>query len=97
MNSRDAFVKNKIIAPSIHIKIYKEDDYKILSIKDNAGGVNDEILKKIFDPYFTTKHKAQNIGLSLYVAKILIEYHMNGTIDAFNVDDGLEIIVKFQK
>mgnify|MGYP000462164104 CR=1 FL=1 len=58
----------------------------IISLKDNGGGIPNDILPKIFDPYFTTKHQSQGTGLGLNMTYKLIVDGMNGTIEANNVN-----------
>ncbi len=68
----------------IFIYTFKEDKNVIIKIKDSAGGIPEDILSKIFEPYFTTKHAAQGTGLGLHMTYNLIVNGMNGTIDANN-------------
>ncbi|MEA2017074.1 MAG: ATP-binding protein [Campylobacterota bacterium] len=70
----------------IFITTKKIDKKVIISIKDNAGGIPEDILPKIFEPYFTTKHKSQGTGLGLHMTYNLIVDGMNGTIEATNVN-----------
>ena len=56
----------------------------ILKIKDNAGGIKEEIIDRIFESYFTTKHKSQGTGIGLYMSNEIIKKHMNGNISASN-------------
>ncbi|MFA6740038.1 MAG: transporter substrate-binding domain-containing protein [Arcobacteraceae bacterium] len=72
--------KNKFI----FIDIYKEKDTLILKIKDNAGGIKEEIMDRIFEPYFTTKYKSQGTGIGLYMSNEIIKKHMNGDISVSN-------------
>ena len=64
--------------------MYKENNTAILTIKDNAGGIKNENLDRIFEPYFTTKHKSQGTGIGLYMSLEIINKHMNGKLSASN-------------
>ncbi|WP_365896440.1 HAMP domain-containing sensor histidine kinase [uncultured Helicobacter sp.] len=55
-----------------------------LCVKDNAGGIHLEDKSKVFEPYFTTKHKSVGTGVGLYMAKQIIERQFNGTINVSN-------------
>ncbi|MFY9075718.1 PAS domain-containing sensor histidine kinase [Malaciobacter mytili] len=96
-NSAHAFktkdIKNKVIF--INIKKVKIENliYAQVIYKDNALGVNENILDKIFEPYFTTKHQSNGTGLGLFMSKMIIEKSLNGTIFAQNNLNGLEFII----
>ncbi|QKF65906.1 Cache sensor-containing signal transduction histidine kinase [Arcobacter venerupis] len=68
----------------IFIDMYKEDKSLIIKIKDSAGGIKDEIIDRIFEPYFTTKHKSKGTGIGLYMSQEIIVKHINGTIEVSN-------------
>jgi len=83
-NSIDELIKkpngiHKYIFISI---VHEHKDIKIL-IKDNAGGIKNKHLNKIFEPYFTTKHQSQGAGLDLYISQKIIQ-DMKGTITVEN-------------
>lgn len=83
-NARDALETNQKGRKLIFVTIKKQDNNVIISIKDNAGGIEDSIIDKIFEPYFTTKHKAQGTGIGLYMCQEIITKHMDGRITVTN-------------
>jgi len=83
-NARDAFEERKIKNGHISIRVYHEKDELIIAVQDNAGGISKPILKNIFEPYFTTKHKTKGTGLGLYMSKNLIE-KVKGSLEAFSI------------
>ena len=87
-NAIDALVSNKIKNARIAIQASLKNEKIILTIEDNALGINEEIINKIFDPYFTTKHKSQGTGLGLYMAKMIIENGLKGTLNMENKNQG---------
>ena len=89
-NSNDAFSCNKIKNKLISIEIDTSfNGNAIIKVCDNAGGIDEHILEKIFEPYFTTKHASIGTGLGLYMSEMIIKNSMMGTISATNVDDGV--------
>ncbi len=95
-NAKDVFEKRNIINGVININSYKDSTTgkMIISIKDNGGGIQEDIMDKIFDPYFTTKHKTRGTGIGLYMAKVLIEKSMNGTLSVRNISGGCEFRIE---
>ena len=87
-NAEDILLENKIKNPSIKIKTYKNDNKLILEISDNAGGVPEDIMEKIFEPYYSTKTKKDGTGLGLYMSKTIIEDHCDGNLTVSNNKDG---------
>ncbi|CAA6809558.1 MAG: Histidine kinase [uncultured Sulfurovum sp.] len=83
-NARDAMEENKIEGGHISIRVYHKKDELIIAVQDNAGGIPKKILKNIFEPYFTTKHKSKGTGLGLYMSKNLIE-KVKGNLEAFSI------------
>ncbi|RXJ75598.1 hypothetical protein CRV03_12630 [Arcobacter sp. F155] len=85
-NSKDAFIANNVEHRVIYINESTEANNYVLEIKDNAGGIPENIIDKIFEPYFTTKHKAQGTGIGLYMSHQIIADHMHGNIKAENIN-----------
>ncbi len=85
-NARDE-LKNKendLDKKLIFIDIYKHNKSLIIKIKDNAGGVKEENIDKIFKPYFSTKKESQGTGIGLYMTEEIIAAHLNGKISVKN-------------
>ena len=94
-NAEDALLEKNIENPYIKIIAYKDGDEFIIKVKDNAGGIDEAIQEKIFDPYFSTKDK-NGTGLGLYMSKTIIENHCQGKLYVKNDDDGAVFIVKIK-
>ncbi|MBF0466958.1 MAG: transporter substrate-binding domain-containing protein [Nitrospirae bacterium] len=89
-NARDAIVKKRQQGAfdaedcgEILVELSKTDHYVILEIQDNGGGIPEDVIDNIFQPYFTTK-EAEGTGIGLHMAKVIIEQHMGGSIIASN-------------
>lgn len=85
-NSRDVLVENNIETRLIFLTTSLENEKVIIIMKDNGGGIKKDILSKIFEPYFTTKHQSQGTGLGLHMTYNLIVDGMDGTIEVSNVN-----------
>lgn len=96
-NARDVLLERKVNNPKIKITIKNGKTYGLVKIEDNAGGVSEDIRKKIFEPYFTTKHKSKGTGIGLYMSKTIIENNMNGFINIKNTDNGACFTIKVMK
>jgi len=90
-NAIEALVEKKIVEPRIKLTAKKGSGNIIIEVSDNAKGIPDEILNKIFDPYFTTKDKGT--GLGLYMAKMIIEDHMQGKMSVQKDLSGTTFII----
>lgn len=88
-NSKDAFIQNKISNRKIKISANKNDDKLHLILEDNAGGIDENIVDKIFNQYFSTKKEDKGTGLGLYMAKNIIEKNLLGDIFVENDNNGL--------
>lgn len=86
-NAKDVLKNLNKSEKIIEIKLNIDKNDIILKIVDNGGGIKEELLSKIFEPYFTTKHPSSGTGLGLYMSKMIIE-GMGGSIKAINNNGG---------
>lgn len=73
---------------NIDITIYYREDRLKLDIANDGGRIPEDVLGRIFDPYFTTKPEGEGTGIGLYMSKIMVEEHMDGLLLAENRDAG---------
>jgi len=90
-NSKDAFNDRKIENRNIKINSLEKGKYTILMIEDNAGGIKEEDIENIFDPYFTTKDYGTGIGL--YMVKLVIKSSFTGDLKLQNTENGVKFII----
>ncbi len=93
-NARDVLTERNIENKQIKIRYFQEENYLVIEIEDNAGGISDNVIEKIFEPYFSTKDNKNGTGLGLYMSKIIIEKHSLGILDVQNTKDGVMFIIK---
>ena len=84
-NAKDAFRSKTVGRKMVFIDTYKKHDDLVIKIKDNAGGIPEDIISKVSEPYFTTKHKSQGTGIGLYMCEEILRKHMNATLEIENV------------
>ncbi len=105
-NAKDALLEKLTLDDDkfIFIDTNIEDNMVTVKIKDNAFGIPDDIIDKIFTQNFTTKEELGGTGVGLYMTKEIIEKHMQGLLSVSNVEytydnvkcKGAEFILKFQ-
>ncbi len=96
-NAKDLLKNRGVSGAFIEIKIIENNENVILEIRDNAGGIKEENLHKVFEPYFTTKHKSMGTGLGLYISKMIIENSMSGKLSVQNVNSGAKFSIEMEK
>ncbi len=87
-NAQETFLKLNISPAIIKIKASEQDSQLMITITDNAGGIDKEILGYIFDPYFSTKDNKNGHGLGLHISKNIVEQQCHGRISAEVIDGG---------
>jgi len=90
-NAQDAINSCDGLEGKITIRLFQSDGFGCVAVRDNGGGIDAEVIDKIFEPYFSTK--SMGTGIGLYMSKMIIEKSMNGSIVANNIEDGAEFTV----
>ena len=93
-NAKDALLENNISDPWIKVATEKSAQKIVLTVEDNAGGIKDDILPRIFEPYFTTKHQSQGTGLGLYMSYKIMKESLNGDIYVENTVNGAKFYIE---
>lgn len=97
INAKDALLERKIKDPYIKVNITQDSEHVFIDICDNAQGVSLEPIEKIFEPYVSTKHKSNGIGIGLYMSKNIIEKNMQGTLSVVNGEFGANFTIMLLK
>ena len=87
-NAEDILLEKKIVDPEITLRTFEENGYPVLTVEDNGGGIDNAIIDKIFDPYFSTKLDKEGTGLGLYMSKVIIQEHCTGMLSVKNSHNG---------
>lgn len=95
-NARDAIIEREIADGRVTITICSENGSAVVTVADNAGGIPDEVISKIFDPYFTTKGPQVGTGIGLFMSKTIIEKNMGGRLTVRNTDLGAEFRIEVE-
>jgi len=95
-NSNDAFVEQGIKEGEIKVGIGKIKGGVEIEVSDDAGGIPEDILDKIFDPYFSTKDDKNGTGLGLYMSKMIVEEHLGGKLEVDTDSEGTSFVIKLR-
>ncbi len=90
-NAKDAIISHQRIGGKLLIRF----DAPTLVFEDSGGGIDESLLERIFEPYFTTKERGKGVGMGLYISKMIIEQHMGGTLHAQNGEQGARFTLRF--
>ncbi|MBD3824228.1 MAG: PAS domain S-box protein [Epsilonproteobacteria bacterium] len=92
-NAKDILLERKVEHPSVKLSIKESAKEASFIFHDNAGGIPQEIMHKIFDPYFTTKHESVGTGIGLYMSKKIITQYFKGTLYVENDESGAKFTI----
>ena len=85
---------DKVEKGKIFVHVAQSGEHVLISVEDNGGGIAKKDMKKIFNPYFTTKEKHNGTGLGLYILKLIVEDSMNGKVSVHNTQEGAIFTIK---
>jgi len=89
VNAKDILIEKNIQKPQIEI-IFKNNT---ITVKDNGGGIPNNIVDRIFEPYYTTKEQGKGTGMGLYISKMIIEDNLKGKLTVINGLYGAHFII----
>jgi len=92
-NSRDIIIQREIKKPKVEINVFKKGSNVVITVEDNAGGVDEDNIDNIFNRFFSNKDK-QSTGVGLYLCKHIVEKKMNGAISVKNINAGARFTIK---
>ena len=93
-NAKDILIEKNIENPLIELDTIVKNNKIIITIEDNGGGIPEDIIPKIFDPYFTTKHQSQGTGLGLHMSYEIITNSLKGDLYVKNTDIGAKFFIE---
>jgi C4-dicarboxylate-specific signal transduction histidine kinase len=94
-NAVDAFAERSAVpSPTLRVGVCSDNGKAVVSIEDNAGGIPEEIIDRVFEPYFTTKEQGKGTGIGLFMAKNIVEKSMNGSLSVRNTGSGAEFRIE---
>lgn len=94
INAKDVLVERGVADPCVTVRARHDGKRSIVTIADNAGGVPEEIIDRIFEPYFSTKGPQQGTGVGLFMSRTIIEKNMGGTLTVRNNEQGAEFRIE---
>ena len=96
-NAKEALLNSFTEKKEIFVAISDEGENIEISVQDNAGGIDEKIIDKIFDPYFTTKHASRGTGLGLFMSRMIVQQSLGGIIEVKNHASGALFVIKIPK
>ncbi len=93
-NAKDILLEREVAKPYVKISLHQYNKFISINIEDNGGGIDKEIIGKIFEPYFTTKHQSLGTGLGLHMSYKIIKESLQGNIHVANTNVGAKFFIE---
>lgn len=87
-NACDILEERRVEQGKVTVRSYRQGDRLCLDVSDNGGGIDTKPIEKVFAPYYTTRSESLGTGIGLYISRLIIEQHFNGTLKARNGPGG---------
>ncbi len=97
INARDALTEKGADTREMSVRVEEDAEEIRIRIRDNAGGMSEEVKAKIFDPYFSTKEMKNGTGLGLHMARVIIEEHMGSRITVQAEEASTEFVIHLRR
>lgn len=94
INAKDVILERNTVSPRVSITVSNENGVAVVTIADNAGGIPEDIMDNVFDPYFTTKGPQRGTGVGLFMSRTIIETNMGGSLTVRNTAEGAEFRIE---
>lgn len=91
---KDALLEVKPADMFINISVVNNGDYVEIVFEDSAGGIKDDIMERVFEPYFTTKEQGKGTGIGLYMSRQIIKRHLHGELSVTNGKHGARFFIQ---
>lgn len=88
-NARDAILSESPEFRQIDIIADTDNGNLLIKITNRCCSIDESVLPRVFNPYYTTKPEKGGTGIGLYISKVIIEHRLNGTIKLYNTQDGV--------
>jgi signal transduction histidine kinase/ABC-type phosphate/phosphonate transport system substrate-binding protein len=96
-NAAEVLVERSVSNGKITVFIDEDEEFVRTTICDNGGGIDEENIEKVFEPYFSTKKEKNEKGLGLYISKTIVEHHLKGSIHITTHDDKTCFVIQIKK
>ena len=96
-NSKEQLMQTLDHERWIKIELEVDGENIFLNVEDNGGGIPEDMLHRVFEPYFTSKHKDRGVGLSLYMTQKILRESMQGNIAVKNTKNGAKFTIQMPK
>jgi C4-dicarboxylate-specific signal transduction histidine kinase len=93
-NAKDALEERVVAEPKVTIRCWSENGKNVVTVTDNAGGIGQEVLGRLFTAYFTTKAPGKGTGINLFLSKTIVEKKMGGRLTVRNIGAGAEFRIE---